>query len=298
MNKDTTSTNEVKGLTFYPINNGACYSVMGAGSATCGKIVIPSVYKGKPVTRIGHYAFNGCSSLTSIKIPNSVTSIGNFAFDGCSSLTSIEIPNSVKCVGDGIFYRCKSLSNIRIPFLLMSKDLFNDLTIFYSLKLKLFKNNSNIKLDKTNIDILSEIEKTLKTVPKAIDFVLGFIGLFLCIVSLIVCIFIGVKYDVSTSLIFPLGGLLFVIIMLFVTKSIKDTKLNNIENAFLKLDYNQKMTKEEVNKQISADVELIRNDTEKLSIKEKLIQLKELYEEGLITETEYIEKRKDYISKL
>ena len=36
---------------------------------------------------IGDYAFYGCSSLTSITIPNSVTSIGSYAFSNCSKLT-------------------------------------------------------------------------------------------------------------------------------------------------------------------------------------------------------------------
>ena len=51
-------------------------------------------------------AFNGCSNLTSVTIPNSVTSIGNYAFSGCSGLTSITIPNSVTSIGDDTFAFC------------------------------------------------------------------------------------------------------------------------------------------------------------------------------------------------
>ena len=64
--------------------------------------------------RIGKYAFEGCTSLTSIEIPNSVTSIGEYAFYGCTSLTSVEIPNSVTSIVEGAFYGCESIEAVYI----------------------------------------------------------------------------------------------------------------------------------------------------------------------------------------
>ena len=83
------------------------YAFQNCSSLT--SIEIPS-----SVTSIGVYAFENCSSLTSIEIPSSVTSIGA-VFSGCSSLTSIEIPNSVTSIGGSAFYGCRGLTSIEIP---------------------------------------------------------------------------------------------------------------------------------------------------------------------------------------
>ena len=67
------------------------------------------------VTKISSYAFRGCSSLSSINIPDGVTSIGNGAFESCSSLTSINIPDSVTSIDSYTFRDCSSLVSISIP---------------------------------------------------------------------------------------------------------------------------------------------------------------------------------------
>ena len=81
-----------------------------------GAVVIPNevTYNNKTlkVTSIGNNAFDDCTKLTSITIPNSVTSIGRCAFYACSNLTSITIPNNVTSIGEQIFAYCYGLTSI------------------------------------------------------------------------------------------------------------------------------------------------------------------------------------------
>ena len=69
----------------------------------------------REVTSIGERAFDGCSNLKSITLPNSVTSIGYNAFYGCSNLSSITIPDSVTSIGGQAFYECSNLTAVTIP---------------------------------------------------------------------------------------------------------------------------------------------------------------------------------------
>ena len=67
------------------------------------------------LTLLGIQAFSNCSSLISVTIPNSLTSISFGLFGGCSSLTSVEIPNSVSSIDSYAFSNCTGLTTITIP---------------------------------------------------------------------------------------------------------------------------------------------------------------------------------------
>ena len=67
------------------------------------------------VTTIGTWAFQDCTGLTSVTIPNSVTTIGRNAFQDCTGLTSVTIPNSVTSIGDDAFWGCRGLTSVTIP---------------------------------------------------------------------------------------------------------------------------------------------------------------------------------------
>ena len=78
------------------------------------EVVIPGEINGKKVTTIGDRAFNDCTSLTSVTIPEGVTSIGDDAFELCVNLTSISLPKSLTSIGSWGF-SATGLTSITIP---------------------------------------------------------------------------------------------------------------------------------------------------------------------------------------
>ena len=113
--------------------DGLCYNINSNGNSVTvtyqnssnpmysdlsGDIVIPEnvTYNGitYSVTSIGESAFEDCSGLTSVTIPNSVTSIGSSAFSGCTGLTSVTIGNSVTNIGANAFENCTNLTKVEI----------------------------------------------------------------------------------------------------------------------------------------------------------------------------------------
>lgn len=66
------------------------------------------------VTRVGDYAFYGCTSLKKADLPN-VVFIGAYAFKGCADLEEANFPLATGNLGAEQFNGCESLRSINIP---------------------------------------------------------------------------------------------------------------------------------------------------------------------------------------
>ena len=80
----------------------------------CSSLTTVNIPENSQLINIETAMFQNCSSLASITIPMSVTSIGHYAFDGCSSLASITIPKSVAEIANYAFRNCGGLTSITI----------------------------------------------------------------------------------------------------------------------------------------------------------------------------------------
>ena len=112
---DNGKESATEGLLYTLNQDGESYKCDGLGTSTATEIIIPSKYKGLPVTRIGGNAFKECIEITSVVIPDSVTSIGFCAFYECSALESVTIGDSVTTIEFSAFNKCFSLESVTIP---------------------------------------------------------------------------------------------------------------------------------------------------------------------------------------
>ena len=60
-------------------------------------------------------AFEGCSSLETVSLPESVTNIGVRAFADCTALRSLDLPDAVETIGSGAFSNCAALASFSFP---------------------------------------------------------------------------------------------------------------------------------------------------------------------------------------
>ncbi|MCL1904169.1 MAG: leucine-rich repeat domain-containing protein [Oscillospiraceae bacterium] len=88
---------------FLYTNNGSFVTIVGFSTPNYNRIVsIPAQINGLPVRKIGAGAFME-TDITFIVIPDGVTEIDSFAFEKCSALSAVTIPESVEQIGYGAF---------------------------------------------------------------------------------------------------------------------------------------------------------------------------------------------------
>ena len=102
----------------YKYFDDSCAPEYTVSSPYAGTVTIPSsvTSRGKKytVTAIGDHAFECCSRLKAVVIPETVTSIGNCAFLG-TGITRLKLPSSLTSIGRCAFMSCQRLVSINIP---------------------------------------------------------------------------------------------------------------------------------------------------------------------------------------
>ena len=107
-------------------NTSVTVTTPAEGKTYSGDITIPGSVANNgvtySVTAIGDDAFQDCTELTSVVMPNSVTSIGEYAFDYCrklksvvTALTSVSLPENLTSIGNSCFRWCYGLKEVDIP---------------------------------------------------------------------------------------------------------------------------------------------------------------------------------------
>lgn len=92
------------------------YTVTGIGSAQDSVLIIPPAYNGFPVISVGYNAFNGCTQLTRVIMPDGdFLNFGEYAFANCPNLTSVELPANLAQLYRGNFENCTKLKSITLP---------------------------------------------------------------------------------------------------------------------------------------------------------------------------------------
>lgn len=75
-------------------------------------VVLPNAAEGFSINK---QAFDDCTSLKKINIPEGTQNLGDYALRRCSSLSSVYLPDSVTNVGKEMFRNCFALTEVRLP---------------------------------------------------------------------------------------------------------------------------------------------------------------------------------------
>lgn len=103
------------GLVFELSADGKSYVVADMENRFARAVVVPAEHEGKPVTIIGAYAFQNCTRIESIRLPDTIEMIHSGAFKDCKRLRAITLPEGCDSVGARAFFGCTGLLEVTLP---------------------------------------------------------------------------------------------------------------------------------------------------------------------------------------
>ena len=135
------SDNLGKIFVFEETDDGQAYSIIGLKDKSITEVIIPSIYKGKPVISIGKDAFAD-SLINEIAIPSNIIEIGRNAFLDSSFLTKITINarENELVFGLGVFNRFHNIDF----YILCELDYFSYFELSYEYCINFFTYDKSI----------------------------------------------------------------------------------------------------------------------------------------------------------
>ncbi len=119
---------EYNGLPYHVLDDGSvefCCENVVKGNYVSGNhlqmtdVVIPAEVEHNGtkyrVTKIGNCAFQACTSVINVSIPEGVTEIGYQAFYNANNVKWPTMPSTLKKIGGNCFYMCRALGSIILP---------------------------------------------------------------------------------------------------------------------------------------------------------------------------------------
>ena len=92
------------------IGIGNYYAVSGNGVS--GKIVIPKIHDGVPVSMVNEFGFDSHEYLNEVVMQEGIVEIGRFAFYACRRLKKVTIPASVSQIREAALSQCPNLTTV------------------------------------------------------------------------------------------------------------------------------------------------------------------------------------------
>ena len=90
-------------------------TINASAFAGCAELASVEFEEGSTVDRINNNVFGNCSSLTTVKLPNTIMYLNQYAFNNCKLLETINIPTSLQHIGQYAFNGCNALEEFTIP---------------------------------------------------------------------------------------------------------------------------------------------------------------------------------------